>query len=70
MDDIAPRAKAKISAAEVKRRRKVVRQADANNRLEGVYHDPATDEIFEAYVSGDIAATDMIPLLKAKSAPR
>jgi hypothetical protein len=70
MDDIAPRARAKISAAEVERRRDIVRQADANSRLEGVYRDPATDEIFDAYVRGDISATDMIPLLKAKSAPR
>jgi hypothetical protein len=70
MDDIAPRATPKISAPEVERRRKIVRQADANNRLEGVYRDPATDEIFDAYVRGDIAATEMIPLLKAKPAPR
>lgn len=70
MDDIAPRATPKISATEVERRRKIVRQADANNRLEGVYRDPATDEIFDAYVRGDIAATEMIPLLKAKPAPR
>jgi hypothetical protein len=70
MDDIAPRETPKISAAEGERRRKIVRQADANNRLEGVYRDPATNEIFDAYVRGDIAATEMIPLLKAKSAPR
>jgi hypothetical protein len=70
MDDIAPTAKAKISAAEVERRRKIVCQADANNRLEGVYRDPATDDIFDAYVRGDIAAAEMIPLLKAKSVPR
>ncbi len=70
MDDIAPRVTPKISAAEVERRRKIVRQADANNRLEGVYRDPATDEIFDAYVRGDIAAAEMIPLLKAKSVAR
>jgi hypothetical protein len=67
---VPPRDTPKVSAAEVERRRKIVRQADANNRLEGVYRDPATDEIFDAYVRGDIAATEMIPLLKAKSVPR
>ena len=70
MDDIAVRPKAKISAAEMARRRKFVRQADATNRLEGIYRDPASDAVFDAYVRGDIEATDIAPRLKAQADPR
>lgn len=59
-----------ISGAEMARRRKIVRQADANNRLEGIYREPATDTVVEAFVRGDIEATDMVRLFKARPGPR
>lgn len=65
----APRPNA-ISAAEMERRRKIVRQADANNRLEGIFREPATDAIVDAFVRGDIDVTDIIPLFGAKPGPR
>jgi hypothetical protein len=61
---------AKLSAAEVERRRKIVRQADANNRIEGVVRTPDTDSIVASFVRGDIEATDMMRLLKALPDPR
>ncbi len=64
MNVITP--KAKITAAEIERRRKALRQADASNRIEGIYRDPATDAIFEASVCGEITVTDVVPLLKAR----
>ena len=67
MDGITPRPKARISDAEMERRRKALRQADASNRLEGVFRDPASDAIFEAYVRGEIEATDILPRLNADS---
>ena len=70
MDDIAVRPKAKISVAEMERRRKFVRQADANNRLEGIFRNPESDAVFAAYVQGDIEATDIIPRLRAQLEPR
>ena len=50
--------------------RGIVRRANANNRLAGVYREPATDAMAEAFIRGDIAAIDMIPLLKAQAGPR
>lgn len=70
MDDLTTRTQerpqTKISAEEVARRREFVRQAHANNRIEGIEHDPATDVIFDAYVRGEIEVTEMIPRLKAQ----
>jgi Antitoxin VbhA len=60
----------KISAEEMDRRREMVRQADASNRLEGQIRDPASDPIFETYIRGDIEVTDMVPLFKAQLARR
>ena len=42
----------------------IVRQADANNRLEGIFRDPATDVVVEAYVRGEIPATEMLPRMR------
>ena len=67
MDDLTrtlERPRPKISAEEVARRQEIVRQAHANNRIEGIEHDPVTDAIFDAYVHGE--ATDMIPRRKAQ----
>jgi hypothetical protein len=46
-----------------------VRQADANNRIEGIFRGPETDAIVEAFVRGDIEARDMTRLLKAQPEP-
>jgi hypothetical protein len=70
MDDIATRPKAKIGASEMERRRKIVRQADANNRLEGIFRDPSTDTVVEAYVRGEISAAEMLPRMKVVRRPR
>jgi hypothetical protein len=72
MDDVATtrplRSKA-ISAAKMEQRRRIVRQADANNRLEGIFREPTTDAIVEAFMRGEIDVTDMIPLFRAKPGP-
>jgi len=66
MDDIVVKPRVRISPAEVERRRRIVRQADAHNRIEGVFREPETDAIFDAFVRGDIEATDIVPRLKAQ----
>jgi len=66
MNVITPtKPKAKISAEEMERRREAVRQADASNRIEGIYREPESDPIFDAYIRGEIDATEIIPRLKA-----
>ncbi len=66
MDDITFKAKANsISAVEMERRRKLVRRADAENRLEGIIRRPETDAIFDAYIRGEIEATEIIVRLNA-----
>lgn len=70
MDDVIVTPPAKISTAEMDRRRKIIRRADASNRIEGVFRGPETDAIVEAFVRGDIEVTDMIPLFAAQPAPR
>jgi hypothetical protein len=70
MDDIAIRPKAAISAAERERRRKIVRQADANNRLEGIFRDPSTDAVVAAYMRGDIPVTELRPRMRGVLGPR
>lgn len=68
MDDVTlpifPRQKPRLSAAEVERRRDHVRVGDSENRLEGVFRDPKTDPVFEAYIRGDIEVTDIVAQLK------
>jgi len=68
MNVITP--KAKINDAEIERRRKIVRQADANNRIEGIFRGPETDAIVASFVRGDIEVRDMTQLLKALPDPR
>ena len=69
MDDVIlpifPRQKPRLSAEEVEQRRDHVRVGDSENRLEGVFRDPKTDPVFEAYIRGDIEVTDIVPQLKA-----
>jgi U3 small nucleolar ribonucleoprotein component len=65
MDDIVARAKPEISAQEMERRREVVRRADAQNRIEGQFRGPETDDIVEAFIRGDIEVTDMAAQFEA-----
>lgn len=65
MDDIATKPKAKISAAEMERRRKALRQADASLRLEGQVISPASAAVFEAFIQGEIEMEDVLSHLKA-----
>lgn len=57
--------KAKISAAEMERRREALRRADAHNRLEGQFPSPESTEIFEAFIRGEIEREDILPRLHA-----
>lgn len=52
------------SSKTLEAQQKHVHLADADNRIDGIFRDPRTDEIFQAYVSGEIAATDIAPKLK------
>ncbi len=66
MNVIAPKKpKVAISAEEMERRREIVRQADASNRIEGQARASDTDPVFDAYVRGEIEVTDIVPRLKA-----
>ncbi len=46
-------------------RKAQIELADAENRIDGLTRDSQTDAIFEAYVSGDIAVTDIVAHLHA-----
>jgi hypothetical protein len=54
-----------IDADEMQRRREALRRADAHNRLEGLFPSAASDEIFEAFVRGEIEFDEIRPRLKA-----
>ncbi len=54
-----------ISAEEMERRREAVRQADADNRIEGQFSSPQSAEIFEAFIRGDIDRSEILPRLHA-----
>lgn len=58
-----------ISAEETQRRRKASERGDAHNRIEGIYRDPRTDDIVEAYIRGEVRADELIPLFKARLEP-
>jgi len=55
----------RITPEEMERRREALRQADACNRLAGIFRDAASDEIFEAHIRGEIDSAELIPRLKA-----
>ena len=65
MDDVMVTPPAKISTAEMERRRKALRQADASNRIEGQYRGTESAPIFEAFIRGDIEHDEILPRLKA-----
>ena len=60
----------KISAAEMERRQEALRQADASNRIEGVFREPETDAIFEALTQGEVDDDEAVRLLKALTLSR
>lgn len=57
--------KAKISEAEIKRRRDAVRYAISHNRLEGQFLDAEAAAVFEAYAQGEIDQPEIRQRLKA-----
>ena len=61
---VADRAKLIISAEEVARRREAVRQADANNRIEGIFRHPDSEAIVEGFVHGEFDIAELVPRLK------
>jgi hypothetical protein len=65
MDDIVTRPRAKISTAEMERRRMALRQADASNRIEGQFRSPESAPVFEAFIRGEIEFDEILPRLKA-----
>jgi hypothetical protein len=39
--------------------------ADAENRIDGLFRDPQTDAIFEAYVAGETPAIELVARVRA-----
>jgi Antitoxin VbhA len=70
MDDLTTRTlerpKPRISAEEIARRQEAVRQADANNRIEGIFRHPDSKPIVDAFVRGDFDVTELVPRLRAR----
>lgn len=69
MDDIArtkvpKKPNGSISAEEKALRLEVLRQAQANNRIEGIFSGPEAKPVFDAFVRGEIDARDIVPRLK------
>lgn len=54
----------KISAEEMERRREMVADAVHSNAIECARHGPEVDPIFEAFINGEIEATDIVPQIK------
>jgi hypothetical protein len=57
--------KPKISGAEMERRREAMRQAVADNRIEGQFPNPASGPIFDAFVRGEIDQAEVLQRLHA-----
>jgi hypothetical protein len=57
--------KATISAKEMERRREALRQADASNRIEGLFPSPDTTAIYEEFIRGEIELADVWPRVQA-----
>jgi hypothetical protein len=54
------KAKPKISLEEIELRREGIRQAEANNRIEGISEDPKATPIIDAYINGIYDTADAI----------
>ena len=57
--------KPKISAEERERRREAVREADADNRIEGQFSSAEGAEVFEAFIRGDFDHSEIRQRLNA-----
>jgi hypothetical protein len=55
----------KITDAEMQRRRDALERADAHNRIEGLIPTAASDDVFNAFVRGEIEFEDIGPRIKA-----
>jgi hypothetical protein len=66
MDDIVKPARAKLSAAEIDRRREAVSEAATNARLEGQISSPESEAIFDRYIQGELEIGDVLGLLKER----
>jgi hypothetical protein len=53
-----------ISSEEAERRRTHVRIAIAENRLEGIQTSAETQAVFDAYIRGEIEASDLVNVFK------
>jgi hypothetical protein len=56
----------KISEAEMERRREIVRQADAQNRIEGIKRGPESDAIFAAFIRGELSSAELVTQIKTQ----
>jgi hypothetical protein len=66
MNIITPsKPKGKISAEEMERRREALRQADASNRIEGLFPNPGTTEIYEEFIRGEIELSEVWSRIQA-----
>ena len=65
MNMVAEANRPKISHEEMERRRKSIRAGVRSNAIEGARHSPEIEPILEAYVAGEINASEMMPLIKA-----
>jgi hypothetical protein len=65
MNELRTKARPRVSAKEMARRKEAVRWADAQNRIEGLKRSPGTDAIYDAFVRGEIEFDDILPRLKA-----
>ena len=64
MDDFVQPIRAKLSAAEVYRRREAVSQAAANARLEGQFMSPDSEALFDRFIQGELEIADVLALLR------
>ena len=53
----------RISPEEAARRQKVVQAAHHHNLMEGIRRDPATNEVYEAFMRGEIDVMEIGPLI-------
>ncbi len=66
MNVIAPKKpKAAISAEEMERRREALRQADASNRIEGLFPSPGSTAVYEEFIRGENDWEDVWPRVQA-----
>jgi hypothetical protein len=60
----------KIPPDEQARRRHAVEQANAHNRIEGIFPNPAADAIYERWIAGDIDSDEVTRQINALPLPR